>query len=99
MMVIFIILGLFYRFLTVTFFQPIHLRLLITASLISETLLPSSVLSFLIISLVFNKYAAFWPISSSEDQDGSSFLLQPLLASFIIAVLYFFKRLAKLNPD
>ncbi len=99
LMAIFIILGFFYRFATITFFSLFTYTYLLEQGRYLNHFYLVVLLSFLIIFLPLNKYASIdsmlWP--KIKTTVVSSYNLW--LARFIIAVPYFFGVVAKINPD
>ena len=98
-MALFIILGLFYRFATITFFCLFTYTYLLEQGRYLNHFYLVVILSFLIIFLPLNRYLSvdtlIWPKLKTTVVSAYNLWL----ARFIIAVPYFFGGVAKINPD
>ncbi len=96
---IFIILGLFYRVATVSFFCLFTYTYLLEQGRYMNHFYLVVLLGFLVMFLPLNKYASvdamLWPRIKTKYVSAYNLWL----ARFIIAVPYFFGGIAKINPD
>lgn len=99
LMAIFIIIGFFYRFATITFFSLFTYTFLLEQGRYLNHFYLVVILSFLIIFLPLNKYASIDSLLFPKIKTTMVSSYNLWLARFIIAVPYFFGGIAKINPD